>query len=267
MKNLELYEKIELPAGVREKLNAYEKGKTFVIPVELRDRILCRGTWEEAIKELQGALEPDEDGMKILWELLNIVCGYTYGEYVQRNIPEDVFIATMKFCTRFLEEHYERYGVYKFSSAWWFPRQMSLLEYRVGALEYEFIDGEQREISLHIPADADLRSPSVLKSIEEFRGFMELYYPEWKNVRMVCETWMLAPAMEELLSEGSNVLAFKHLFELEEIDEAATWFMGWIYPGYEEIDENLPEKTSLQRRMKAHLLEGKKVGVAKGYLK
>ena len=47
----------------------------------------------------------------------------------------------------------------------------------------------------------------------------------------------------------------------------ATWYMGWIFPGYEKIDEHLPEKTLLQRELKKYLLEGNTFGIAKGHLK
>lgn len=36
---------------------------------------------------------------------MNIVCEYTYGEYQKKNISDEIFIETMKFCTRYLNEH------------------------------------------------------------------------------------------------------------------------------------------------------------------
>ena len=45
-----------------------------------------------------------------------------------------------------------------------------------------------------------------------------------------------------------------------------TWYMGWIFPGIEKVDERLPERTTLQRKMKKYLLDGKKFGIAKGHL-
>ena len=40
-------------------------------------------------------------------------------------------------------------------------------------------------------------------------------------------------------------------------------FLHPLYPGIENIDESLPERTTLQRKMKKYLLDGKKFGVAK----
>lgn len=262
-----LYERLKLPNEVVEKLNEYERTGTWEMPVELQNKILCRDTWENGIKELQVCLGEDSDGLKILWELLNVACSYSYESYTGREIPEEVFVATMKFVTRFLKEHYKNHGTYKFVWAWWFPRQLSLEEFRIGALEYEFVEGEKREIYIHIPSDADLSKESVQQSLAEFYEFRNTHFPQWQGVPMMCDSWMLVPVLKELLDEDSNILAFQNLFEIEEVNEDARWFMDWVYPGIQLIDENLPEETSLQRRMKEHLLQGKKVGWAKGHLK
>jgi hypothetical protein len=43
--------------------------------------------------------------------------------------------------------------------------------------------------------------------------------------------------------------------------------MGWVYPGFNGDLKNLPEKTRLQSAMKSYLLDGKKVGGARGVLR
>ena len=40
-----------------------------------------------------------------------------------------------------------------------------------------------------------------------------------------------------------------------------------MQPGFDNVVELLPERTTLQRNMKKHLLDGKKFGIAKGHLK
>lgn len=266
MKTMELVRLLEIPEEVEKQLADYENGRDTEISGDLTGKILKRSQWDEGIQELQAVLGDDPAGIKILWELLHIVSTYSYGEYVKRGISDEIFIATMKFCTRFLQEHFKTYQDYKFEKAWWFPRQVSLCEYRIGALEYELVDGEEREIEIHIPSDADLRKESVACSLKEFDEFLGKYYPEWENVSKTCNTWMLMPELKEFLKEDSNIIAFQNLFEIDRIDYDAVWYMGWIFPGIERIDENLPEGTTLQRNIKKYLLEGKKFGVAKGHL-
>ena len=267
MENVELFRLLEIPEEVKKQLIDYGNVRDVQISDAITNKIRKRSEWDEGIKELQELLGDDPNGMKILWELLNIIGSYSYREYTRRNIPEDVFAATMKFCTRFLYEHYRTYQVYKFTQAWWFPRQISLNEYRVGALEYEFVEAGDREIAVHIPSDADLRKESVAQSIEDFYEFRKKYYPEWEAVKLTCETWMLMPELKELLGEESNIVAFQNLFEIDTVDYDATWYMEWIFPGIEKADELLPERTTLQRSIKRYLLEGKKFGIAKGHLK
>lgn len=43
--------------------------------------------------------------------------------------------------------------------------------------------------------------------------------------------------------------------------------MKWVFPGHDSIDEQIPERTSLQRKMKEYLLKEEKAGVAKGHWK
>lgn len=267
MNHTELFKMLEIPHEVEKRLVDYGMSRNVEIPDALKRKIRKRSEWDEGIKELQELLGDDPDGIKILWELLDMAVNISYEEYAERGIPNDVFFATMRFCTRFLREHYQTYQTYKFVWAWWFPRQLSLQEYRIGALEYEFVDADDREIAIHIPSDADLRKESVVRSIRGFMEFRKKYYPEWKNVKLTCDTWMLMPELKELLGEKSNLLAFQSLFEIDTVDYDAVWYMGWIFPGAEHDYEQLPERTTLQRNMKTYLLAGKKFGIAKGHLK
>lgn len=267
MKNIELFSLLEIPDEVTKQLADYGNSRRSQIPNTITDKILKRSEWDEGIKELQKLLGDDPNGMKILWELLNMCSSYSYEEYVKHNIPEDIFIATMKFCIRFLHEYYRTFQLYKFIWAWWFPRQISLSEYRIGALEYEFVESGDREIAVHIPSDADLCRESVLQSIKSFYEFRKKYYPEWGTVKLTCDTWMLMPELKEMLGEEANIIAFQNLFEIDSVDYDAPWYMGWIFPGIEKVDELLPEGTMLQRNLKKYLLDGKKFGIAKGHLK
>lgn len=261
-----LYEILELPQEVVDSLNAYEAERMTELPDDLYRKLFVREQWEEGVKELQSYLGDDPMGMKILWEQLHIVCQYTYGEYVKRGFSEDIFVATMKFCTRFLYEHHATWGTFKYVWAWWFPRQMTVQEFRIGALEYELVDGQEREIAVHIPSDADMKPDSIQASLSAFNTFRETCFADWKDVKLTCDSWMLVPELRELLGESSRIVAFQRLFEIDQIDREATWFLGWIYPGHDIVDENLPEKTSLQRQLKKYLLAGNKFGIAKGHL-
>lgn len=265
MNNRELYKALDIPREVVEELNKYEDTRIFNMNNKIKSDICDREKWDEAVKSIQEQLGEDADGIKILWEELNLVCE-SYDRYVQMGIPYEIFVDTMKFCTRFLEEHKRTYGIYKYTWAWWYPRQISLNEFRIGALEYEFIDGDNREIYIHIPSDADFSRESVQRSIKEFFSFRKKYFEAWDTVPLSCDSWLLSPALKEMLDSDSNIIGFQNLFKLERVDYDNIWYLGWVYPGYDTADNNLPENTRLQRKMKEYILSGNKVGSAKGYL-
>ena len=137
----------------------------------------------------------------------------------QNGINNKIFFDTMGFLPRFINEHKKNHGVYAFTWAWWFVRQISMLEFRIDDFEFEFM-GDNKTISLHIPSDADLKNGKI----DVIFDFANKYYPEYKNVNIICETWLLVPELKKLL----------------------------------------PENTTLQKNLKQHLLSGGKFGWAYG---
>ena len=77
--------------------------------------------------------------------------------------------------------------------------------------------------------------------------------------------------LKELLPEGSRILKFQNAFEIQEVypenDDALEWVFYVAEGQREGLDlSRLPENTSLQRKMKALMMNGRKPGAAKGTL-
>jgi hypothetical protein len=138
--------------------------------------------------------------------------------------------------------------------------------FRLGQLEYELLpDGN---IAMHIPTGSDLKPACVKQSVRCAKAFMDRYFPERSNARYTCNSWLLSPALSDLLSQESNILAFQKLFELTDLDPEAMDYVSWLFqrlPGADAGD--FPENTSLQRRAKQFILSGGRIGKAAGYLK
>lgn len=258
---------ISLPEEVMREVLLYAQTMESVIDEELKNKLLSRNSWDDAIKELQEKITEDTYGFKILSELLGIACKI-YEKYMELGIEESIFIRTMEFCTRFINDHKKVHGYYAFTWAWWFVRQLAVQEFRIGELEFEFVEADERFISIHIPGDVDFRPEKVQRTFEEYREFLKEHFPEWTEVDWRCESWMLSPALEQLLDENSNVLQFNRLFEVESVDYESMAVLDWVFPGEKQDDlQSLSENTSLQRKMKQFLLDGGKVGWAKGRVK
>ena len=262
----ELCRLIDLPAEMADRVVAFDRDFDYSATDAVTPRLLERATWEAAVKELQAILGEDPDGVKILARLLRCAL-HTHRAYVEKGIPEAVFIDTMKFFSRFVNFHREVHGTFAFTWAWWVPRQLSLNEFRIGPLEYETVDtAGARCIQIHIASDSDLSTPRLRESYLNARRFFAEFFPAYADADMLCESWMLCPVLAELLPAHSRILAFQRAFEVHRVDAENDGFLQWVYGRKDIPPAELPERTSLQRTMKAHLLRGGKVGWAFGKL-
>lgn len=262
----EIVEMIELQEEVIDDLLSLEEHiNTEEIRKNIKD-LTSEKDWEKARKNLKTLLNPDEKGFKML---LCMICSaaYSYEKYTEQGIPESVFRATMKCFTRFTGEHKVSFGYYGFDRDFWAGRQLSLLLFRLGELEFEkVVENGKRIVSIHIPSDAILTEEKCKKSIDRSVKFFEKYDCQYANVEYSCNSWLLSPALKELLPQESRILRFQSLFRIESVDKSSDAFLEWVYKRKDIKTEDLPENTSLQKKMKEYLLNGGKVGEAKGYL-
>lgn len=188
-----------------------------------------------------------------------------------RKISREIYLATMKCFSRFVREYRVSYGVYGFDRGFWTPRQICGKLFRLGELEYELND-EENAVSIHIPGDADLSEEKLQASYAEQAAFIREHFPEASGRPRMCDSWLLSPALKDLLLPDSRILSFAAHFEITKVDPDATDYLEWVYKiasGQQDSVkmEDLREDTSLQRKMKRYLKNGGKVGIAWGIWK
>lgn len=260
LKLRELCEGLGLSRQVTEQVLEHDTCLEYEKMEESCRKLYSRETWEEGVRELQAACAEDPDGFRILTVMMHCLLD-TYDRYQEKGISDEIFWSTMKFLTRFIDAEEKSTGAPAFRWAWWFPRQLSMQEFRVGHYEYEMIEEDGvKKISLHIPSDAVLKEGNI----EIIRGFLKQYYPEYQNAQIFCDSWLLAPALQKLLPETSSILRFQKQFQVLKNDEESQGFMDWVYGSRDLKYEDLPENTTLQRNMKKYLLSGGKIGWALG---
>lgn len=267
MTTLELYRLLELPEAVIARLAECAQPDLNWLTPEMKAAYMTRSTTAEGLQALHDHLGEDPDGFRILWVLLEMA-RETWDGYEKMGVSREIFAATMKFVPRFLATHLKQHGSYAFHWSWWFWRELSMVEYRIGCLEYELVENGDgsREVSLHIPSDADMSPASVDASFAAFRAFLAEKYPDWTAAPWVCDSWMMSPALQELLPADSNIVGFQRRFRVVHANEDSLGVLDWVFPPHKEVSAALPENTSLQRKMKAWLLAGNKVGWTKAVL-
>ena len=220
------------------------------------------------------------DGFKLMAVFLAAAL-HTREIYGKMGIGDDIFIESMGFFRHTMTENLAIRGHYFFDRAWWWWHQLSLCIFRLGTLEFEMavlddaahigFPGERKvpALSVHIPSDAVLTRGELDNSYNMAHIFFKKHFPDFKYRCMYCDTWLLSPALKELLAPGSNILEFQKDYAITKTNEDDAGFFYWLYmtdkiPGGCDEIKKLPENTSLRRAVKKRLLEGGKIGSAAG---
>jgi len=227
------------------------------------EELLTIETAGAAYNSIKEHLGDDQKGIKMLTVQL-IAATQTRELYAKKGIDDGIFVGTMKCYTRFINEHMVSFGHYGFDRCWWAYRQLAQSIYRLGVLEFEMLDGK---LSVHIPSDAIMTRQGLDESYAWAKRFFSEHFSDYKYEGFYCNTWLLAPALREMLPAGSKIRNFQDDYEIESVVSENADCMHWVFKkAYPDID-SLPEDTFLQRAIKNHLKAGKNVGVAVGWVK
>lgn len=153
--------------------------------------------------------------------------------------------------------------------------QIGRLQYEVGVNNFtkldKYFDEKYQYIYIHIPKGSDLNEKDVDESICLVQEYIKKYYPELKNEKLAyyTQSWLLSPEVKEILPASSNILKFQNRFNIIEYEENDYDFLNFVFKsGIEKVDYiDLPETTTLQRKLKAKLLNGDKLHLGLGILK
>ena len=247
-----LCQSLNMPQPVTEEILALLPGLPLSLLQPAMNKLFQESTWEEGLELLKQQLAPDPRGIKMLTCML--ICALeTQKAYAEKGIPEDIFLATMDCFPRFVKEHMVSFGCYGFDRDFWTVRQLSCVLFRTGLLEYELREGK---ISLHIPTGAHLLPEAIDASLTAAHSFLARFFPAWADVPMDCHSWLLSPQLPELLDPDSKIIRFQNRFRITAEPEQTEDFLEWVFKNKNIPYAQLPENTSLQKKMKQYLLQG-----------
>ena len=254
-----------------QKLTMLEKTERFMLRIGIPESIALRAG-DRSMAEAYGEKTEEEDNGTgtLARQMTEAVESREYGAW--KRIPEEIWLDTMRCFPRFISEYRRSYGEDGFDRGNWTVRQVGCRLFRIGELEYELLEENgKRTVSLHIPSDARLEAENLNDSVRRAETFFGNYFPEWKNLPIICESWLLSPVLKELLPPGTRIRRFQEAFDLTEEDPDDISALEWVFyvAGGQQHSVNytgLPENTSLQRKLKALLLNGRKPGNARGTL-
>lgn len=273
-----LAEELSLPGPVLPHLEQSARTLPDGLPIRgLASPDTAVEAWKTVRSRIPGWKE--DDGMSQLAVTL-AAAGYTREAYRSCGISDEIWMATMGCLRRFLEETRVVLERWAYDRGFWTWRQTGCLLFRLGALEFEYCppgEGEHRPehlrdvpvLNVHIPSDAVLTREELNRSYLWAEGFFAgeaaPFCRQGRPEAILCGSWLLAPALEKLLPKGSAILRFGADYSRYMTEEDNTEFYRWLFNSPTPVPaEDLPERTSLQRKAKAYLADGGKIGMACG---
>lgn len=119
-------------------------------------------------------------------------------------------------------------------------------------------------LSVHIPKGADLSKAALCASFEEAKRFFKMYFPEKEIRGFYCRSWLMDPALSEILPEDAKIISFQNFFTRYPVKSTGKEIFVFILPEMPECAEDIPETTSLFRAVKKRYLKNDPIYVYAG---
>lgn len=187
--------------------------------------------------------------------------------YREKGYDDQIWLDTFADIRIWNDHYYGETGKYGLDEIDWLSNHLALKLFRLGRLQ--FLPGKLGEdivtpgrtvpagttvLTVHIAAETPLRHEDCLASYEQAKAFYNDPHPVF-----TCSSWLLSPALKELLPEGSGILAFQSDFTLLSTNPESRQAEERIYGPILDDPSGYPEDTTLRRNAKAWLMAGKKI--------
>lgn len=206
--------------------------------------------------------------------MLILMSKYLKERYEEKGLPLDVWENSMKDLLYKCIECRLVYGIWGVFADW-FGGFYHLTRFALGRLQFDVsnspIDYAGNKITLkkgdkllrvHIPRTGARLERD--KQVESYRLAADFFKPFFGDDKIVftCESWLLFPAVKQMLSPQSNLFAFISDYELIDsgyYDDFFSW--AWrLYDTKEQDIDKLPQNTSLRKKYIDYVKSGKKSG-------
>ena len=183
-----------------------------------------------------------------------------YPQYKEKGISDTVYYDTFSDFTIWSLYCRKHKNIVGLTREHWLKRHLNMRLFRLGRLQFEPDETEHR-IHVHIPEGEPLGKEACDASFLQANSF----FPDFYSI-FDCKSWLLSPALLDLLKEESHIIQFQKRFVIQEVDKNARQAEERVFGEVRENKESYPEYTSLQRALKKYVLAGNNPGVAFGIL-
>ena len=192
-------------------------------------------------------------------------------KYDEAGIDEKIYYDTMSDIKIWCEK-IDNKGIKEYM---WLKNHVRFELFRLGRLQFQLYPCKNRTllynklpfnfgdnlIYIHIPEGEKLSQDKCKESISSAREFFAEYFPEFKYNFFFCESWLLFEGNKDFMKSDSNIVKFMSLFQHCYSVKVDVQAIERIYGKRKLIKKNYSENTDLQRRAKAYMLSGNKLGI------
>lgn len=214
-----------------------------------------------------------------LYPILNLYFAVVFAEqckseYKSRGIDPAVYRDTMSDINIWARSNYNKSGEVGLMAIGWIATHLSFRIFRLDRLQFEMKTLEKKVkeypactpcLDIHIPEGEKLNTKKCQSSIEMAKDFFSNHFEESYPIA-TCHSWLLHESLREIMEEDSNIVRFASLFEVIENNSDKIQALERVFGDNVKISDDMPESTSLQRKMKRFLLDGGQVGMGYGII-
>ncbi len=113
-------------------------------------------------------------------------------------------------------------------------------------------------LNIHVPKGSDISRETVLAACKDAVAIAAQRYPEYPGICMVLGvSWLLNPTLKQIQGENSRITQFMECFtKYPNCDPRGLSLFNFVFGRQYENYKDLPENTSLQRKLKQLYLDG-----------
>ena len=222
------------------------------------------------------AVKLQADACSVRWETAHLLLYVCFSRrlrerYAEAGLDDALFLRAMDDLRCKLFECHRMYGVWGSFVAAWFCRFFDMTRFALGRLQYEpdIYDGPAYTVgnrtlqkgdpvlNVHIPSSGPLLRNEVLASYAQAKVFFAAHFGDKPPVCM-CHSWLLNPAIADMLPASSRIVQFASDFTVTRVDPDPNFGDAWRLYNMEYTGDPaaLPRDTAFRRTYADHLASG-----------
>jgi hypothetical protein len=189
--------------------------------------------------------------------------------HARRQIPDEISWATLADLGRNLKRDRALLGDGGLRTSGWLTLHFRGALFQLGRLQFNrmrvsaahvadaFPEGDPA-LGVHIPESGPLTPDACDDSFTRAQPFFARHFPETPTRLGICNSWLLDPQLADYLAPDSNIMRFQRRFTLVgDGHDGDADVLRFVFHRIAPNIDDLPQRTTLERAIVAHLRAGK----------